>query len=166
MVDYTEKLSSCHDFASIFGLVKKSVEENLGLRRVGLLLGLSNLPGPIGAYHAVGSNFIVLNRIPLQEVIKSSGDMELVNAYVFEILLHEYLHTLGYIDEEEVRQLTRKVCRSTFGGKHPATRMATNGPIFIFPSLRQVQHINPGREAASRIEIVPDFERDNTSYFA
>jgi len=166
MVDYAEKLSSCHDFACIFNLVKKSVEENLGIRRVGLLLGLSDLPGPIGAYHAVGSNFIVLNRIPLREVVESSGDMRLVNAYVFQTLLHEYLHTLGYIDEGQVRHLTRAICRNIFGERHPATIMATYGPISVFPSLRHVQHINPGIEAASRIKIVADFERDNTSYFA
>ena len=166
MVDYAEKLSSCHDFSSIFNLVKTAVKENLGMRRVGLLLGLSDLPGPIGAYHAVGSNFIVLNRIPLQEVMKSSGDVKLVNAYVFETLLHEYLHTLGYIDEGQVRHLTRTICRSTFGEKHPTTIIATRGPISIFPGLRQVQRINPGVEAASRIEIVADFEKDNISYFA
>jgi hypothetical protein len=84
------------------------------------MLGLANLGMRrgyfIGAFHPVGSNIIVMNKAPLEVALKST-DKQVYNAYCFHLLLHEYLHSLGYVSEETVRELTREVCKLSLGKK-------------------------------------------------
>jgi hypothetical protein len=70
-------------------------------RRGGLMLYLANLPPQIGALHQVGSNSIVLNRLVLKAIESLAKSRRELNSFIYTILLHEYLHSLGYIDEQE-----------------------------------------------------------------
>ena len=52
----------------------------------------------------------------------------LVNAFVYILLLHEYLHALGRPSEAQVRPLVHKIYRQSFGEDHIATKLAEMGP--------------------------------------
>ncbi len=165
--DYKTKLEECFDFASVFKLVKHAVRRYLNAGRAGLMLGLSDLPGYIGGFWVVGSNMIVLNRITLNKVMKEAGDRHLINAYVFDLLLHEYLHSLGHLNEKETRELSFEIFTKALGEDHPATVMAANGPVAVFPGLNIVLGIDPRQYSApSDVEIIGDFDRESTSYIS
>jgi hypothetical protein len=164
--NFIKELDSCENFSSIFSLVKKSVKKILGKRRIGLILGLADLPLHIGAYHIVGSNFIVMNKIILNEVQASTNDKQLRNAYIFYILLHEYLHALGYVNEKAVRELAIEICKSTFGADHSTTQIAIHGIASVLPNLQAVKHFKDEKDISTQIEIVKNFENDIPPYVA
>ena len=161
-MNLSNSLDQCTDFSCIFSLVKEAVEKTLDKRRVGLSLGLMSLSIHIGAFHQLGSNFIIMNRNLLEEVIKTE-DIGLINAYIFHILLHEYLHSLGYASEEETRWLTHRITEKALGPNHPSTLLARYGISYVFPDISSILH---GRTERIRgIEIVTEFETDNMNYF-
>ena len=126
--DHTTRLDQCKDFKDIFQLVKRSVKETLGLERTGLMLYLTDMPMAVGAYTQVGSNSIVMNSSLLEHVMNTSPNRRKVNSFVYSILTHEYIHTLGCPDERRARQLTYVVSKETFGDGHLATKMAAESP--------------------------------------
>lgn len=125
---YVARLDQCKDFKNIFQLVKRSVKETLGLERTGLMLYLADMPMTVGAYHQVGSNSIVMNSSLLEHVMNTSPNRMEVNSFVYSILAHEYIHTLGCLDERRARHLTYVVSKETFGDEHLTTRMAAESP--------------------------------------
>jgi len=155
-------LNECSDFSCIFELVKASVEITLDRRRVGLILGLSDLPNYIGAFHQIGSNFIVMNKRLLREVM-GTGNKRLINSYIFHVLLHEYIHSLGCIDERKTQMLTHGISEKVLGPEHPATMIAKHGIGSVFSNIKNLEHYEPRR--IKDIEIIEDFERDNLNYF-
>lgn len=161
-MDFVGRLERCSDFACIFDLVKAAVEITIDKRRVGLILGLSELPNYIGAMHQVGSNFIIVNKRLLQRVLQS-GNRELINAYVFHILLHEYIHSLGYVNEQETQIVTHAISEELLGSDHPATKIARYGIGTLFTKIPKLDYHGSGKEG--EIEIVKDIERDNLNYF-
>ena len=158
--DLAKQLDLSKDFGDVFEIVKKTVEHSLGQRRSGLMLYLADLPEQIGAYHAVGTNGIVMNRSSLDAVTNSARTMREINAYVYSILLHEYLHALGYIDESQVRRLVFHISKENLGDDHPATEIAHKGPAVIFPGVGEPRL----RQHSESVEIVTDFERSTDSY--
>jgi len=152
--------------ADVFELVKQSVKRFLSRHRAGLMLGLADLGMRrgyfIGAFHPVGSNIIVMNRAPLKVALQST-DKTTFNSYCFHLLLHEYLHSLGYFDENYVKELTQEVCMLALGKAHPATVMAERGIATYFPKVRYFTGEFPlPREL--QIEIVKDFDRSSVGY--
>lgn len=142
-------------YGEIFALVKKAVEKSLGEHRVGLMLFLGNLPLNVGAFHPLGTNDIVLNR----RLLKAVKSEQRNKAQIFSILLHEYLHTLGYTDERQVRGLTYKVCMESFGSEHPVVEAALTGP-WINISSEEFEEILEGLD----LELVRNFERIESGY--
>ncbi|HVM45715.1 MAG TPA: hypothetical protein VM582_07240, partial [Candidatus Thermoplasmatota archaeon] len=114
------------DYTALFRVVKRVVESRLRKSRAGIMLGLASLglspSGFFGGYFVVGSNAIVLNRDVLNYVKLKEPAWH--NAYAFHVLLHEYLHTLGYFSEDEVRPLAYELSVDALGREHPATRIA------------------------------------------
>jgi len=159
-MNFVDRLNECSDFSCIFELVKAAVEITINKRRVGLILGLSDLPHYIGAFHQIGSNFIVMNKKLLKEVIRR-GNKKLINSYIFHILLHEYIHSLGHMNEQETQILTHAISEKVLGSKHLATMIARYGIGSIFSRIK-LEHYD-GR--IGDIEIVEDFEKDNLNYF-
>ncbi len=158
--DATKQLDLCRNFGDVFEVVKKTVEHSLGQRRSGLMLYLAELPEHVGAYHAVGTNGIVMNRTALDAVTRSARTLREINSYVYSILLHEYLHSLGYVDEAQARRLVFQISRENLGEDHPATEIAHRGPAAMFPGLGE-----PTLKGRSEnVEIVTDFERSTDSY--
>jgi len=161
-MDFVDRLNECSEFSRIFELVKEAVEVTTGRRRVGFILGLSDLPNYIGAFHQLGSNFIVMNKRLLKEII-GSGNRKLINSYIFHILLHEYIHSLGCIDEQKTQMLTHAISEKILGSDHPATLIAKYGIGSVFSNISRLEHNEPRR--IRDIEIVEDFETDNLNYF-
>lgn len=159
---FKNKLDNCDDFACIFNLVKMAVETITNRRRVGLILGLSDLPIHVGAFHQMGSNFIIMNRNLLERVIESENK-KLINAYIFHVLLHEYIHSLGRNNEQETSILTHNISEKMLGPNHPATLIARYGIGAVFSNVDNPEYKKPQR--MEEIEIVKDFENDNLNYF-
>jgi len=154
------ELDQCRNFGDVFGLVKKTVERSLGQRRSGLMLYLAELPEQIGAYHAMGTNGIVMNKLALDAVTRSARTLRHINSYVYSILLHEYLHSLGYVDEAQARKLVFEVSKENLGEDHPATEIAHRGTAEMFPGIGE--HIR--KEHSQNVEIVTDFDRSTDRY--
>jgi hypothetical protein len=154
------RLAAARNFDDIFALVKQATEGSLGMHRAGLSLVLGDIPNNVGAYHEMGSNAIVMNRNLLKVVQKISKSHARVNSYVFMILLHEYLHTLGYASDGQVRKLGREIADAYFGASHPAADMAVKPLDQFFPEL--------GKYTAFRdkglYETVPKFDSSSTPY--
>ncbi|MFC1803855.1 hypothetical protein ACFL0D_07830 [Thermoproteota archaeon] len=126
----------------------------MGLHRVGLMLFLGNLPIRVGAFHPMGTNDIVINRRLLGSVLSLKQ-----KSNVFAILVHEYLHSLGYLDERRVRRLTYRICQENFGKNHPTVEAALTGPWAELTD-KDFQEIEP----ELNLEMVKDFERIEGDY--
>ncbi len=155
-------LASAKDFDQVFEMVKVATEQELGMHRAGLTLVLGDIPNNVGAYHEMGSNAIVMNRNLLRLVEKLSRSRVRRNSYVFMILLHEYLHALGYTDDRKVRNLGREIADGYFGTKHPAAEMAVRPLDAFFPGLGKYSGFRDGRE----YETVRRFDSSSTPYIA
>jgi hypothetical protein len=134
--------------------VKRSVKKTLGLHRVGLMLLLGNLPMNVGAFHPMGTNEIVLNRRLLRG---KTGMSE--RSHVYTIFLHEYLHSLGFEDESQVRRLTYKVCLENFGRSSPVVEAALTGP-WADLTEEDFDELEPDLN----LELVRNFERPDSGY--
>ncbi len=68
-MDYKAQLERTRSLADIFEVVKSVVQKSMGKSRGGLMLGMADLgnhpKGFFGGFFTVGSNVIVLNKIPL-----------------------------------------------------------------------------------------------------
>jgi len=116
----------------------------------------------VGAFHPVGSNIIVMNKVPLKMASRST-EKRVYNAYCFHMLLHEYLHSLGYLDESEVRELTQEVCMLALGKAHPATVMAERGIATYFPKVTYFTEEFP-LPTSFQVELVKDFDKSSVGY--
>jgi len=95
------------------------------------------------AVFTVGSNFIVMNRIPLERT-KNRQD-GLFKPFAFHVLMHEYIHSPGYLDEQLVRQMVCDISRAVMGDSHLATQLAQDLTRFIpdpvYPELIRYRRI-------------------------
>jgi hypothetical protein len=137
--------------------VKATVKDSLNQRRVGMLLFLDNLSLRVGTYHSLGTNNIVLNRTLVNIVEAATKSKRLINAFIYTLLLHEYLHALGCQREAQVRPLVYKISRESFGQDYITTQLAELGPWHILKGIPLDTIDVPKRV----IEIVKDFEKTN-----
>jgi hypothetical protein len=144
--------------------VKKVVQKNERRSRAGLMLGLqeigASLDGFIGAYYPVASNIIIVNKTPLRRILETNK--ALLKPYVFHVLLHEYIHTLGFLDEETTGQKTYEISRQQFGEHHIITELSTNIRKF-FPNLVYPIHGWLPLKETPRIELVHGFDFSSTN---
>jgi len=158
-MDFAKGLQESESFAEIFNLVKKAVEGAIDRRREGLMIALQYLPEGLGAYYGVGSNLIVMNKALLEKV-RCVYDEKASKAYIFSVLMHEYLHSLGFMDEGLVQDLCYQICRMALGESHLATKISKHGiGAFIPESARRIK-IREREE----IEIVDSFEMESITY--
>ena len=78
----------------------------------------------------MGSNMIVMNKLLL---IKEK-DPVLYKPYAFHVLLHEYIHSLGYMNDDFVHRKVFDITKPLFGETHLASQIAKDATRFI-PSL-------------------------------
>ena len=158
--DNRRALSSAEGFDSIFTMVKAATEQSLGAHRAGLTLVLGDIPNSVGAYHEMGSNAIVMNRNLLRIVERLSKGRAKRNSYVFMILLHEYLHSLGYSSDREVRRLGKRVADEYLGRRHMAAEMAVRPLDQFFPDLQKLSAFRDKGE----YQTVRKFDSSSTPY--
>ena len=167
------------EMPKIFNKVKEDVrkvlsrDENFtgrGVHRAGLTLGLVDMGmyqgGFIGGMHFHPGTDIVMNKSPLRIILKSQP-YEIVWAYTYHILLHEYIHSLGVINERQCRLDTLKVSKEIFkNADHPVIIMAANGIGCFIPNLK-ITYIPPDRRPNGMpIEPVSGFDSESHPYYS
>ena len=159
-MQFREKVKKLVDFSEAFELVKSVVLQKFGMHRAGLSLILQMMPSNLGAYHMLGSNAIVMNSYLLAAVKKIAGSTEEYNSYMFMVLAHEYLHSLGIVEENTVRQMTFQLCSWMLGTEHAATRMAKEDPSTLYPELRTMMQ----SQFSQDFHVVSNFDKSNQTY--
>ncbi|MEM2081473.1 MAG: hypothetical protein QXP44_07095 [Candidatus Bathyarchaeia archaeon] len=152
---FRNRLESAESYAEVWQVVKDTVEFSLGKRGGSMMLFLDDLPLQLGAYHPIGTNNIVLNRRLVEIVETSMSSRQVVNALVYNLLLHEYLHALGELSEAAVRRNVVNVASKCFGEKHIATIIALKTPWVLLQNI-PVQVLNAPKRV---MQIVKDFEK-------
>jgi hypothetical protein len=158
--EYRSRLEKAQGYSDVWEIVKDTVKDSLGEQRVGMMLFLDDLPLQLGAYHPLGTNNIVLNRTLIQIAEAATQSKKLANAFVYSLLVHEYLHAVGHVPETEVRPLVYKISRECFGEDHIVTRLAEKSPWSLLKGVPLSRIEAPKRV----IEIVKDFEKANRDY--
>ncbi len=160
---YKNRLEKANDFSDIFQIVKKIVQNYLGKDQAGLLVGLSDLGvyghAFLGAFYSMDANTIVINKRPLKSLKQKKP--ALYNPYLFHVMLHEYIHSIGIFDEQEVRMLSYEITRKYFGKNHLATQMALDMEKFL-PNLMLGTEFEAPEDMS--IEFISGIDRDNTDY--
>lgn len=158
-----DRLETAKGIPEVFEAVKEAVRRVLGKERAGLMVvtqEIGNTPGGfLGAYFVVGANAIVVNQTPLRRI--KDTEPALYIPWLFGVLLHEYLHSLGILDENEVRKVTTQVATEVLGPDHPATKMASD-PMSYIGNLAWPHVV--WRPQDVPFEIVKGIDRDATSY--
>ena len=158
--DYRSRIDEVEGFSGVWEIVKDTVKVTLGKHRLGMLLFLDDLPLQLGAYHQLGTNNIVLNRSLVNIVEAVTKSKKLVNAFVYSILTHEYLHALGHVSEAEVRSLVYDISRECFGKNHIVTTLAEKTPWALIKGI-PLNEIAIPKQA---MELVKDLEKPNQRY--
>ena len=152
---FATNLNKAKDYAEVWKIVKETVVLALGKRRDSMMLFLDDLPLQLGAYHPVGTNNIVLNRSLVEIVEASMTDKPTVNALIYNLLLHEYLHALGEMSELGVRKEVVKVAEESFGDQYIATVVARKSPWVLLKDIP----LGPLNAPKRVMQIVRDFEK-------
>jgi len=149
------RLGNATKYGEIWEIVKDTVDFTLHRHRRGMMLFLDDLPIRLGAYHPLGTNNIVLNRTLVKIVEGAIKSKRVVNALIYNLLLHEYLHALGLVSEIRVRQLVYEIAGKCFGEDHIATLIAKKSPWALLKGI-PLKAVNAPRRV---MEIVKDFEK-------
>lgn len=163
-MDYETRIKKAKTFADIFEIAKDIVREYLGAEQAGLMIGVTDLGshsnGFVGAFYSLGANMIIINKKPLARILQTNP--ALYNHYLFHVMLHEYIHSIGSYDEAVTRQLVLEVSMHCFGNNHIATQLASNIEKFM-PNLSYPNHnFQPPQDMS--IEFVKGIDRKNTNY--
>lgn len=163
-MDFEKELEKAKTFSDIFEIVKEITRHYLGMEQAGLMVGISDLGvfdrGFIGAFYSLNSNMIIINKKPLARILQTSPS--LYNYYLFHVLLHEYVHSIGSYDESMTRQLAYEMSGHYFGANHLVAQLASNMEKFM-PSLTYPSHgFQPPQDI--NIEFVRGIDRKNTNY--
>ena len=106
-----------NNYSELFDLIRRIVSDVHKKSRAGILLGLEDLgfhpQGFVGGYHRVGTNEIYLNRNVLQ-MMREETPKAHYKAYLFHLILHEYIHSVGVVDEGETREFVTRISRAIF----------------------------------------------------
>lgn len=159
VIIYRQKIESATNYDELFDIVKRIVEKQIGRHRAGLALVLADMPNTIGAFHPVGSNSIVLNKA-LVRAMRSVVEGSHVNSFIFMVLMHEYLHSLGYLDELDVRKLCRNICSEALGPDHESVGMSNGNWLQAHPEL----FAYPKSNSPENFERIDRFDSSSMRY--
>ena len=160
--DYGFLLEKAKDYGEIWDIVRETTRRLLGQHRASMMLFLDDLPLNIGAYHPLGTNNLVLNRALVNIVEAATNSRKLVNSFIYILLLHEYLHALGHIAEEDVRPMVYEISKKSFGENSLVSRLADKGPWELLKGVP----LGAVRAPRRVMEIVKDFEKTNQKYIS
>ena len=159
------------EMPDIFEKVKRDVEKTIYRHRAGLSLGLveMGISGRdfIGGMFFSGGTMILMNSTALRVLLtKKEINDEIILAYVYHILLHEYIHSLGFLDERQCRDYTNYVTEEVISeAAHPARVMAARGIGAYFP---EIMYAPPDYQMQKylKIERVENFDKSSTTYYS
>ena len=159
---FLTRLQEANSIADIFEVVKEAVWKSARRSRAGLDLGLiemGNAPnGFLGGFYVSGSNIIMMNETPMKRIQETNPN--LLTPYIFSVLLHEYLHSLGIFDEEAVRSMTYDICCDCFSANNVVSQITKDMkkffPNFIYPE--------GAPQVEGPVKLVPDFDRSSIRY--
>lgn len=127
------KLNEARDLKDIFDLVREVVMDTFAIKRSKLIIAAGDIETNeqyvLGGFFSPRDNAIVINKKILGSIKKINP--EIFKSYLFHILLHEYLHSVGFIDENEVRKIAFLISNKNFGFNHEATKIALNPGNYI-----------------------------------
>jgi hypothetical protein len=83
---------------------------------------------------------------------------------IFHVLLHEYIHSLGFLDEQITRQKTYEICKKHYRDKDITTQLRTNMKKF-FPNLVYPIYGWMPPKSHPPIEIIQGFDKLNTECY-
>ncbi len=152
---HRSRLENAKSYGDVWEIVKDSVDFSLQVRRGGMMLFLDDLPLQLGAYHPLGTNNIVLNRRLVQIVEAVLESKLVVNALIYNLLLHEYLHALGEFSDVEVRRMVYEIAKKCFGEDYIVTVVAKRSPWSLLRGI-PLEGVNAPKRV---MEIVKDFEK-------
>jgi hypothetical protein len=157
------------EMPEIFERVKADVRKVMGRQRAGLSLGLIEMGmdkrGFIGGMHLYPGTEILMNKTPLKIILKEQP-YEIVWAYTYHILLHEYIHSLGILDEQQCRVLTLKITEEIFKeADHPTIKLAKYGIGAFFPNLPLI-YAPQDLQYDGGIERIYGFDKQSYSYYS
>jgi hypothetical protein len=157
------------EIPEIFEKVKKDVKKVYGRHRAGLSLGLIEMGmfrgGFIGGMHFYPGTEIVMNKTPLKIIMKEQP-YEIIWAYTYHILLHEYIHSLGVLDEQKCRIITLNISEEIFKeADHPAVLLARKGIGTYFPNLPLI-YAPPDLRYNVPIEYILNFDQESYDYYS
>ncbi|MFX1312111.1 MAG: hypothetical protein ACFFHD_05820 [Promethearchaeota archaeon] len=158
------------EMPKIFQKVKQDVKKVYGRHRAGLSLGIVEMGmyqgSFIGGMHFSPGTDIVMNKTPLEIILKEQP-YEIVWAYTYHILLHEYIHSLGIMDEHQCRIITLKISEEIFKETdHPTIILARNGIGAYFPNLHLIYAPPDLQPDGIPIEYIYDFDNDSYDYYS
>jgi hypothetical protein len=153
--DFGNRLETARSYAEVWQIVKDTVKVSLNRRRDRMMLFLDDLPVQLGAYHPIGTNNIVLNRTLVEIFETTIESKRVVNALIYNLLLHEYLHALGEVSEADVRRMVYEVAKQCFGEKHDTAVIATKSPWALLNGI-PIEALNTHKRV---MEIVKNFEK-------
>ncbi len=154
------KLEESENIPEIFEVVKQIVKDATGLEQTGIMLGMNsfgtNNRGVLGAFYSPNSNMIVINKTLTDRI--QVRNPKLYKGYIFHILLHEYLHSIGIHNEQQVRELSYLISRKYFGKDHEVTKIAKNFDAI----LKEIMY--PLDEGQEDLEFVMGFNKSDLNY--
>ncbi len=154
----------------IFEQVKKDVRKITGKKRAGLSLKLAEIGMDQGRFIA-GMHFspgtdIVMNKAPL-EILLIHQPYEIIWAYIYHILLHEYVHALGALNEMQCRDITLRVSEAIFKETdHPAIILAKKGIGTYFPNLQLIYAPPDLQRDGIPIEFIHGFDMGSYDHYS
>jgi hypothetical protein len=157
----------------IFEQVKKDVRNIWGKKRAGIALGLVEMGmnqggfiGFIGGMHIFPGTDIVMNTTPLK-ILLEQQPYEIIWAYTYHILLHEYIHALGALNEMLCQAITLKISEATFIEEdHPAIILAKKGIGAYFPNLHLIYAPRDFELDRIPIEYIYGFDRGSYEHYS
>jgi hypothetical protein len=152
---FRTRLENAKGYSELWEITKDTVDFSLHKRRSAMMLFLDDLPIQLGAYHPIGTNNIVLNRTLVQIVEATISSKRVVNALIYNLLVHEYLHALGEYSEVEVRRMVYVIAKECFGEDYVVTMIAEKSPWTLLKGI-PLEAINSKKQV---MEIVKDFEK-------
>ncbi len=163
-MEFDKGLTRAKTIADIFELVKEMVKEYLGLEQAGLMVGVTDLGvierGFIGAFYSPEANMIIINKSPLKRLLQTNPS--LYNYYLFHVMLHEYIHSIGSYAEAQTRQLVTEISEHYFGANHIVAQLSSNIERFMPNLSYPIQGFQPPEDI--NIEFVKGIDRKNTNY--
>ncbi len=161
---YETRLTKAKTFADIFDIVRDVVEEYLGVDQAGLMVGITDLGshgrGFVGAFYSLDANMIIINKRPLHRLMQTKPSM--YTHYLFHVMLHEYVHSIGSYDEIQTRMIVQEISAQFFGETHPVTEFSTNLDKYLPDLTYPDSGFQPPEDM--NIEFVKGIDRKNTNY--